>query len=166
MNPITEIINLLTGLQPTTSKDTSPADGATAPFLQAIDQLVAAEDRATKANIQAAIEKSKVSEEKSLQQRQKTALLTSQMDQTQIALSSLEGSQPSAANVQNANQLIDFKRQEIVYWQSRVEQADSPSGEADSSSRRGPTAPSRGIEALQKRITQRKKSTKPSLHSP
>lgn len=131
MNPITEISNLLSDLQSSTnSPDNIPAaDGALAPFEVAIDQIVTAENKAAKANIQAAIEKSKMTEEKTSQHQQKIAFLSSQVNQAEIALSSLEGSPHSPADVQHANQLIDFKRQEVVYWQTRLEQAGSPNDE-------------------------------------
>ncbi len=126
MNAITEILNLLSDLQTSPSKSTPPADGDLAPFEQAIDQIVTAENNAAKANVQAAIEKSKIDEEKLAGYRQKIAFLSSQVHQAEIALSSLEGAQHSPSDIQYANRLIDFKRQEVVYWQTRLEQAGSP----------------------------------------
>jgi chromosome segregation ATPase len=129
MNAITEISNLLSDLQTSssnTNKSAAAADGDLAPFEQAIDQIVTAENKAAKANVQAAIEKSKTTEDQLSQHQQKIAFLSSQVTQAQVALSSLEGTQRSPADIQYANQLIDFKRQEVVYWQTRLEQAGSP----------------------------------------
>ncbi len=132
MNPIQQVSNLLNDLSSSNNSSnsastTNPADGDTAPFLQAIDQIVAATEKASKANEQAAVEKSKMSEEKSAQYQQKIAFLSSQISQAQIALSSLEGNQTSSpSGIQKANQLVNFKRQELYYWQTRLAQADLP----------------------------------------
>ncbi len=130
MDSINQISTLLSDLQPSTTKNTSPADGDTAPFLQAIDQLVAAVDRESKATAQAAIQKSKATQEISSQHQQKIAFLSSQVNQAEVALSSMEGTQQSPADIQHANQLINFKRQEVIYWQTRLEEAGTSSDES------------------------------------
>jgi hypothetical protein len=130
MDTINQISDLLNALQTSPSPSTPLADGDLAPFEQAIDRIVTAENQASKAIAQAAIEKSKIQEETSAQYQQKIDFLTSQVHQAEIALSALEGSQHSPAQVQYANQLLDFKRQEVIYWQNRLAQAGSPSGSA------------------------------------
>ena len=132
MNPINPISTLLSDLQSSTNpaNNIPSADGDLAPFEVAIDQIVAAENKAAKANVQASIEKSKIDEEKLAGHQQKIAFLSSQVHQAEIALSSLEGTQHSPADAQYANQLIDFKRQEVVYWQTRLQQAGSPNNES------------------------------------
>lgn len=120
MDPISAILNLLEDLQPSSSKKTSPADGPLAPFEQAIDGIVTQRLQAAKTTARASIEKGKIEAEKRAEFQKQQAFITSQIEAAKTAVASLEGNQSLSNTVQNANQLLNFKRQEVVYWEGRL----------------------------------------------
>jgi len=124
MNPIQAIQDLEKALQTPTNKNTPAADGPLAGFEQAIDQIVAQRNAASKAVQKASVEKAKWEAEKLSVYRQKLAFLESQVEGARVALAAAEGS--STISVQDPNQLLDFKKQELAYWQGKLRQIGPP----------------------------------------
>lgn len=133
MDPISAILNLLTGPQTTDSKTTSPADGSLAPFEQAIDSIVTQRLQGAKATAQASIEKAKIEAEKQAEFQKQLDFITSQIEAAKTAVASLEGNQALSNTVQNANQLLDFNRQEVAYWEGRLRSLSVAGDDSDSS---------------------------------
>lgn len=123
MNPIQAIQDLEQALQPPSNKKTAPADGPLAGFEQAIDKLVAQRSAEAKAVQKAAVEKAKWEAEKLAAYRQKLAFLESQVEGARVALAATEGSSPAP---QGPDQLVDFKKQELAYWQGKLRQIGPP----------------------------------------
>jgi hypothetical protein len=128
MNPIQAIQDLEQALQTPSNKRTSPADGPLAGFEQAIDQLVAQRNAQAKATQKAAVEKAKWEAEKLAAYRQKLAYLESQVEGARVALAAAQGSSSSSAG--DPNQLLDFKKQELAYWQGKLRQVGPPQNDS------------------------------------
>jgi multidrug resistance efflux pump len=101
-------------------------------FEQAIDRMVAEQNQICKEIAQASIEKAKIQAEKLAEFQRQLAFLTSQLQTARTELSALEGSKNLSQVLQGANQLLDFKRQEVAYWEGRLRQASPSLGEAAS----------------------------------
>ena len=120
MDPINRIENLISNLQDNNSH--SPSGDPLASFEEAIDQLVAASNKAAKAAAQAAIKNAEAQEEF----QRKIAFLSGQVHKAESALAALEGHIERAVRESGANLQLNSKRQEILYWKSRLHQAGLP----------------------------------------
>ncbi|HVZ81086.1 MAG TPA: hypothetical protein VHE12_09895 [bacterium] len=124
MNPLQAIQDLEQALQTPAHKNIPAADGPLAGFEQAIDQLVAQRNATAKDIQKASVEKAKWEAEKLAAYRKKLAYLESQVEAARVALAASEGS--SASPAQDPNQLLDFKKQELAYWQGKLRQIGPP----------------------------------------
>ncbi|HUO57586.1 MAG TPA: hypothetical protein VMV05_05360 [bacterium] len=122
MDAISRIDNLLSAFQDNTTPSGPPSSGPIAPFEQAIDKLVTAENNAAKAASQTAIKAAEIREDFA----RRMAFLSAQVHKAESALAALQGSTTNAPQG-TVNQLqIDAKQQEILYWKSRLHQAGLP----------------------------------------
>jgi multidrug resistance efflux pump len=128
MDSLNVIQDLISALQPPAANKPPAADGPLAGFEQAIDRIVAEQNQASKAVAQASLQKAKLQAERLEAFERRRALLVSQVQQAQVAVSALEGSRPS---VEESNQLLDFKKQEVAYWEGKLRQASPPGGTGD-----------------------------------
>jgi hypothetical protein len=124
MNPIQAIWDLEKALQTPTNKTTPAADGHLAGFEQAIDQIVAQRNAESKVIQKASVEKAKWESEKLAAYRKKLAFLESKVEEARVALSAFEGN--SSPSPQDPNLLVDFKKQELAYWQGKLRQVGPP----------------------------------------
>lgn len=110
INVINAIWDLLAELQsPSPASKTPAADGPVAGFEQAIDHMVAEQNRICKEIAQASIEKAKIQAEKLAEFQRQLAFLTSQLQAARTELSVLEGSKNVSQALQGTNQLLDFQ---------------------------------------------------------
>jgi len=123
MDSISIVQDLINAVQTPTDHKTPAADGNLAGFEKAIDRIVADQNQASKTVAQASLQKAKVQAEKLAEHAQERAFLESQVQQAEVAVAALEGNQP---NVQQTNQLLGFKRQEVAYWEGKLRQLSPP----------------------------------------
>jgi hypothetical protein len=132
MDPINAILNLLSDLQSPSTKKTSPADGPLQPFEQAIDSIVTQRINASKANAQASLQKAKIQAEQQAAYQRELNFVSSELQAAKTALAAVEGSSSPSPAVQNANQVLDFKRQEVAYWEGRLRHVSNPQEDGNS----------------------------------
>jgi len=118
MDPITKIDNLTSAFDSQPSKKTSPYDQALQTLETFIDKLVTAENNAAKTDAQKAIQEAQLLQA----YERKVAFLSGQIHRVESELSALEGSLAQASATTGQSPVLDSKRQEVIYWQSRLRQ--------------------------------------------
>jgi hypothetical protein len=118
MNPIAKIETLLQDLSLQPSQKKSSYDQELASLENFIDKLVTAENKATKANSQAAIQK----EQMLAQFKRKLDFLSGQVQQAEIALAALEGTGNPSSLSPSDLLLLNARKSEVSYWKSQIRQ--------------------------------------------
>ena len=120
MNPITKIDNLL---DPSSTK-ASPTDQTLQVLEKFIDKLVTATNKRNKAAAEEAVRREKIRAEHD----KKVAYLQGQLRASQLALASLEESVRQAQAPPEGTNRVSQKRDEVVYWRSRLHEVQQPEG--------------------------------------
>ena len=120
MNSINRIESLLQSLDatPQPSKKASPYDQELATLEHFIDKLVTAENKATKANTQASIQKEQIL----AQFKRKLDFLSGQVQQAEVALAALEGTGNPSSLSPSDLLLLNARKGEVSYWKSQIRQ--------------------------------------------